>query len=264
MTLQYHIKAREGDIAPYVLLTGDPGRVKIIASTWDEYRLIATNREYTTCTGTYKGIPITSTSTGIGAPSTAIAIEELARLGAKTFLRLGTCGAFQDYVQNNDIVIFDSAARYDGASVLYAPIEYPAAAHYEVVNACIAAAKAHKVPYHVGTSRSADTFYARHPKPGSSFNDYWQSNWQHHFEDLKRLNITASEMETGIILVLARIWGLRAGSMAVVLDNVFKVMEDTDQFDPETALEHNSDSIETLALLGSEAIRLVYEIDQGN
>lgn len=264
MTLQYHLQAKDGDIAPYVLLPGDPGRVKIIASTWDESRMIASNREYVTYTGIYRGVPISCTSTGIGAPSTAIAIEELARLGAKTFLRLGTCGTFQDYVGVGDIVIFDSAARYDGTSLSYAPIEFPAVANHEVVNACISAAKALRMTHHVGTTRTADVFYAKHPKPGSSFNNYWQSNWQHHFEDLKRLNVTASEMEASIILVLARIWGLRAGGMAVVLDNVFKVMETADQFDPETALVHTPDNIERLALLGNETIRLLHEADSRN
>lgn len=264
MPLQYHIQAGEGDIAPYVLLPGDPGRVETIARTWDESRLIAKNREYVTCTGLYKGVPISCTSTGIGAPSTAIAIEELARLGAKTFLRVGTCGTFQDYVNNGDIVIFDSAARYDGASLLYAPIEFPAAANYEVINACIRAAKKLKITSHVGTTRSADTFYAKHPKPGSSFNNYWQSNWRYHFEDLKRLNVTCSEMEAGIILVLARIWGLRAGGMAVVVDNVFNVMDNTDQFDPESSLTHSTDDIEKLALMGNETIKFLYESDNAN
>ncbi len=262
MTVQYHIQADDGDVAPYVLLPGDPGRVKTIASTWDKAKKIAENREYVTYTGEYKGMPISCTSTGIGAPSTAIALEELARIGAKTFLRVGTCGALQDNVKNGDIVIFDSAARYDGTSVLYAPIEFPAAANYEVINACIEAAKELKISFHVGTTRSADTFYARHPKPGSSFNNYWQSNWEHYFEDLKRLNITCSEMEAGIVLVLARIWGLRAGGMAVVVDNVFKVMEDTDEFDPESSLTHSADDIEKLALMGSESLRCLYLHDQ--
>lgn len=263
MPLQYHIQAQEGDIAPYVLLPGDPGRVEVIAAGWDERRLVASNREFTTYTGSYRGAPITCTSTGIGAPSTAIALEELARLGATTFLRLGTCGAFQDHIHINDLVIFDAAARYDGTSALYAPLEYPAAAHYEVINACITAARGLQAPYHVGTGRSGDSFYARHPRPGSSFNNYWQSNWSHHFEDLKRLNILASEMESGVILVLARIWGLRAGAIALVLDHVLNVMDDHDQFDPQTALAHDPHGIAHLARLGNETIRLLYERDQG-
>ena len=139
MAKQYHIHLEEGDCAPYVLLPGDPGRVKTVAETWEKSRKVAENREYVTYTGEYKGMPITCTSTGIGGASTAIALEELARVGAKVFLRIGTCGTFQDYVNDGDMIIFDSALRLDGASRAYAPVEYPAVAHYSVVQACIQA-----------------------------------------------------------------------------------------------------------------------------
>jgi len=262
MPRQYHIKLDEGDIAPYVLLPGDPGRVAAVASFWDESRKVAENREYVTYTGNYKGIPISCTSTGIGAPSTAIALEELARAGAKTFLRIGTCGTFQDFVTNGDIAIIDSAARYDGASKLYAPLEFPAVASHEVVAACIEAGKGLGYPSHVGTSRSADTFYACHSRPGSSFNGYWQSGWREHFEDLRRMNVLAAEMEAGIVLVLARLWGLRAGAIAVVLDNVLSVAGESGSFDPEAGFSHSTDNIEKIARMGSEAIRILAEKDQ--
>jgi len=177
MSVQYHLKLAPGDVAPYVLLPGDPGRVPLVASLWDESREVASNREYVTFTGTYRGVPISCTSTGIGCPSTAIAMEELARVGATTFVRIGTCGTFQDRVRNGDMAIFDSATRYDGASRLYAPLEFPAVADHEIVDASIAAGEALGYPFHVGTTRSADTFYAMHPRPGSSFNHYWQAAW---------------------------------------------------------------------------------------
>lgn len=261
---QYHLNLVPGDVAPYVLLPGDPKRVEIVAKYWDESHKVADNREYITYTGVYKGALISCTSTGIGCPSTSIAMEELARVGVKTFIRIGTCGTFQNYIENGDIAIFDSAARYDGASHLYAPPEFPAVATHEIVSACIEAGDRLGYRYHVGTTRSADTFYARHSNPGSSFNNFWQSNWKDHFEDLKRLNVTASEMEASIVLVLARIWGLRAGGMAVVVDNVFKVMENADKFDPETALAHSTDNIERLALMGNETIKQLYEADIAN
>ncbi len=261
MGIQYHIRAQEGDVAPYVLLPGDPGRVETIANTWDEARKVAANREYTTYTGVYKGMPISCTSTGIGAPSTAIALEELARIGASTFLRVGTCGTFQDYINNGDICIFDSAVRMDGTSKLYAPVEYPAVANYEVLNACIQAAEDLHIPYHVGASRSSDSFYALHPQPGSSFNNYWQSGWKHFFQDMKALNVKASEMEAGIVLVLPKIWGLRAGAMAVVVDNVFRVADDSGGFDPEAVLDHSTDNIVRMAQLGSESLWIVYQND---
>jgi uridine phosphorylase len=261
MSVQYHVKLAPGDVAPYVLLPGDPGRVPVVASLWDEAREVASNREYVTYTGTYRGVPISCTSTGIGCPSTAIAMEELARVGATTFVRIGTCGTFQDHVANGDIAIFDSAARYDGASRLYAPIEYPAVAHHDVVGAAIEAARALGYRAHVGTTRSADTFYAMHPRPGSSFGGYWQSGWREHFEDLKRLNVVAAEMEASVIFVLARIWGLRAGGVAVVLDNVLEVSGEEGRFDPEEQFAHGGDEIERLARMGSETVRILAERD---
>jgi uridine phosphorylase len=237
MSVQYHLKLAPGDVAPYVLLPGDPGRVPLVASLWDESREVASNREYVTFTGTYRGVPISCTSTGIGCPSTAIAMEELARVGATTFVRIGTCGTFQDR------------------------IEFPAVADHEIVGASIAAGEALGYRFHVGTTRSADTFYAMHPRPGSSFNDYWQSSWRDHFEDLKRMNIIAAEMEASVILVLARIWGLRAGGIAVVLDNVLRVSGASGEFDPQDQFEHGGDEIERLARMGSEIVRIVAERD---
>ena len=258
---QYHLAIDEGDIAPTVLLPGDPGRVPIIAALWDESRHVATNREYVTYTGTYKGAPISCTSTGIGAPSSSIAMEELARCGAKTFIRVGTCGTFQDEVNNGDIVIFDSAMRLEGASRRYAPIEFPAVAHHEVVAASIAAAEALGFPYHVGTTRSADTFYAGHPEPGSSFGGYWQSWWAGEFEDLHRLNIVGAEMEASLMFVLARVWRLRAGGVSVVLDNARKVSSKGEDFDPDRHLEHTGEFIQRLARLGCEIVRELHERD---
>jgi uridine phosphorylase len=261
MSLQYHLKLAPGDVAPYVLLPGDPGRVPLVASLWDEAREVASNREFVTFTGTYEGVPISCTSTGIGCPSTAIAMEELARVGATTFVRIGTCGTLQDHVRNGDLAIFDSAARYDGTSRLYAPLEFPAVASHDVVRASIAAGQALGMRCHVGTTRTADTFYALHGRPGSSFNDYWQSSWREHFEDQRRLNVLAAEMEASVIFVLARIWGLRAGGVAVVLDNVLKVTGESGAFDPQEQFEHGGDEIEQLARMGSEIVRILAERD---
>lgn len=259
MAKQYHIQCSAGDVAPCVLLPGDPARVEVIASHWDEAHKVAANREYVTYTGTYKGAPISCMSTGIGCPSTAIGIEELARCGATTFLRVGTCGTYQDRVKVGDLAIFDSAVREDGASKVYAPVEFPAVASVDVVNACVQASKTLGIPAHVGTTRSADTFYASHPAPGSSYNGYWQSNWKDRFADMQRMNVIAAEMEASVIFVLARVWGLRAGGVSVVLDNMMKLHEGADAFDPEAQLDHSADNIKKLALVGSEAVRLLHE-----
>ncbi len=252
--LQYHIQCRPGDVAPMVLLPGDPGRVPVVTKDWDDVREVAHNREYRTHTGTYKGVPMSCTSTGIGCPSTAIAMEELARVGAKTFLRIGTCGTYQKHVKVGDIVIFDSAVRHDGASKLYAPVEYPAVATHEVVAACKAAGDALGYRTHIGTTRSADTFYAGHPQPGSSFGDFFQSGWRETFPDLRKLNVIAAEMEASVIFVLARAWGLQAGGISVVLDQIFDAGAQEDGFDPQTLFDHTDEAIERMTRMGAEAL----------
>ena len=259
MALQYHLQIDEGDVAPYVLLPGDPGGVETVAALWDEARHVATNREYVTYTGVYKGVPISCTSTGIGAPSTAIAMEELARCGVTTFLRIGTCGTFQSHVDVGDILVFDSAVRHDGASRFYAPIEYPSVASHEVVAACVRALEEMGEPHHVGTTRSSDTFYAGHPTPGSSFGGYWNSSWAELLRDLQRFGVVGAEMEASIIFVLARAWGLRAGAIAVVLDHVLEVREESGEFDPEAAFAHDQDRVRQMCLAGCEAIRILHE-----
>ncbi len=259
---QYHLDIEPGDIAPVVLLPGDPGRVAVIASRWDEAHHVATRREYVTWTGVYRGAPVSCTSTGIGAPSTSIAMEELARCGATTFIRVGTAGTFLDHVRIGDMAIMDGAVRLEGASRLYAPIEYPAVAHHEVVTAAIAAAQGMGIPYHVGLTRSADTFYAGHATPGSSFGGYWQSWWRDHFDDLARQNVLAAEMEASLIFVLARLWGLRAGGVAVLLDHVRHVSAEAGgDFDPAGQIEHGVDHIERLADLACEVVRVLAEQD---
>jgi uridine phosphorylase len=262
MARQYHVALDDGEVAPVVLLPGDPGRVEVVAGLWDEAHHVATNREYVTWTGTYKGTPISCTSTGIGAPSTSIALEELARVGATTFLRIGTCGTFLDHVAIGDMAVFDSAVRLDGASSSYAPIEFPAVASHDVVEACIRAGDELGFRYHVGTTRSADTFYARHPRPGSSFAGYWQADWRDHFEDLARMNVVAAEMEASVIFVLARVWGLRAGGISVVLDNVLHVSGESGEFDPGEQIEHGADHVERLARMGCEAVRILADMDR--
>lgn len=259
MSRQYHIQLDEGECAPYVLLPGDPGRVEAIASTWESAEKMGHYREFVSYRGVYRGVPISCTSTGIGAASTAIAMEELARVGAKVFLRVGTCGALQKGVRDGDLVIFDSAARYDGTSRAYAPLELPAVAHHEVLGACIQAAKGLGVGYHVGCTRTHDGLYARHPEPGASFGDYWQSDWKEHYRDLERMGVMASEMEASVVLLLARLWGLRAGGMAISVINMLHGEEAPADYDPGQDFAQPEDSAVTLARVGNEVMRILHE-----
>ena len=149
---QYHIQLKEGDIADFVILPGDPGRVDFIAEQFEDAKEIAFNREYKTITGTYKGRPVSVTSTGIGCPSAAIAIEELANIGAKTLIRLGTSGAMQEHTRVGDLVIANGAVRQEGTSLQYMPIEFPAVASSDMVSALENSAKENGAKYHVSYS----------------------------------------------------------------------------------------------------------------
>ena len=259
MSLQYHVRLAPGDVAPAVLLPGDPGRVEVVASMWDEARHVSSNREYVTFTGTYRGVPISCTSTGIGSPSTAIALEELARVGATTFVRIGTCGSLQERVRVGAVAILDSAIRADGTSSLYAPVEFPAVAHHQVVDAALEAARELGVPHHLGTTFSTDLFYV--PEAGSAFGGYEQSAWRERYADVARTNALAAEMEAGVLMVLSRIWGLRGGAIALVAD-VAEAKSESGAFDPEATFDVSEEPIERLARIGCETVRILAERDR--
>ena len=212
MTRQYHIQLDDGECAPYVLLPGDPSRVEAIASTWDTWEKVAHNREYVSYRGTYQGMPISCTSTGIGGASTAIAMEELARVGCKGLPARGAPAVLSSL--RSRMATWSSLIAPRGSTVLprpMPPLEFPAVADHTLLQANIQAAEKLGVRYHVGCTRSHDGLYARHPEKDASFNNYWQSAWENHYQDLERMNILASEMEAGVVLTLARLWGLRAG-----------------------------------------------------
>lgn len=212
-SLQYHIKCRKGDVARYVLLPGDPARVKTIASLWDESRRVAENRQYITYTGRVSGVEISTTSTGIGSPSAAIAVEELARCGADTFIRVGTCGGYQRGQKIGDIAIATAAVRYEGTTRQYVPIEYPAVGTPEVVMALVEAAERIGADYHVGITKSGDSLYA-----GMAFGGYQQS-WIKNIEsDFIKSNVAIAEMEASTIFTLANLFRLRAGCVCSVID----------------------------------------------
>jgi uridine phosphorylase len=213
--LQYHIKCTRGDVARYVLLPGDPARVNVIASLWEESRKVAENRQYVTYTGKASGVDISATSSGIGSPSAAIAVEELARCGADTFIRVGTCGGYQKDQNIGDIAIATGAVRWEGTSRQYVPVEYPAIGAPEVVMALIEAAEQIKVDYHVGITKSGDSLYS-----GMAFGGYQQS-WMKNIEaDFRRSNVISAEMEASTIFTLANLFRLRAGAVCSIIDLV--------------------------------------------
>ena len=244
---QYHIHCKPGDVAPYVLLPGDPGRVYRIAKYWDEKREVAKHREYVTFTGKYKGAPISATSTGIGGPAAAIAVEELLRVGAHTFIRVGTTGAIQKFIGVGDLIITTAAVRLDGTSKQYVHTEYPAIASYEVVLALIEAAESLGVKYHVGISASTDSFYTGQGRPG--YKGYVLSWMKNIIPDLQRANVLNFEMESSTIFTLANIYSARAGSVCAAVANRV-----TDEFVADAGVE---DAIK----VANEAVRILYEWD---
>jgi uridine phosphorylase len=169
MEKQHHIDLQPGDVAETVFLPGDVHRAKFIADLFDNAELVAHKRQYITYTGTYKGTRVSVTSTGIGCPALAIAVEELINVGAKNFIRIGTCGALQKQVRVGSVVIATGAVRGDGTSREYFPLEYPAVADFDTLEALLEAAKERNVEPHVGIIRAHDAFYAESVFAGGDY-----------------------------------------------------------------------------------------------
>ncbi|MFI3175540.1 MAG: uridine phosphorylase [Bacillota bacterium] len=213
--LQYHIQTKPGDVGGYVILPGDPKRCEKIAAHFDNPILIADSREYVTYTGTLDGVKVSVTSTGIGGPSAAIALEELVRCGAHTFLRVGTCGGIDTDVQSGDVVIATGAIRMEGTSKEYAPIEFPAVANLDITNALVQAAKKTGISYHTGIVQCKDSFYGQHSPEAMPVGHELMQKW----EAWKRLGCKASEMESAALFVVASHLGVRCGSSFLVVAN---------------------------------------------
>ena len=214
---QYHIELSEGDLEGPVLLPGDPERVDVIAECWEHAEELADHREYRTITGEYDGESIAATSTGIGSPSAAIAVEELARIGAESFLRVGSCGAIREHIDVGDLVITTGAVRQEGTSDEYVREEYPAIAHEEVVTALVTAAERLGYEYHLGVTCSTDSFYAGQARSG--FDGFRAAAAQEQLDELRSAGVLNFEMEASSILTLAGLYGLRAGAVCTVYAN---------------------------------------------
>ena len=212
---QYHIQVGEGEIGRYVILPGDPKRCEKIAGYFDDAKLVADSREYVTYTGYLEGTKVSVTSTGIGGPSAAIAMEELVKAGADTFLRIGTCGGMQTDVLSGDIVIANGAVRMEGTSKEYAPIEFPAVPDIQIVNALIKGAESLKQTYHVGVVQCKDSFYGQHSPETKPAGYELLNKW----EAWKRMGCLASEMESAALFIVAASLRVRAGTCLLVLAN---------------------------------------------
>ena len=216
---------RPDDIAANVFLCGDPARVERITQGWDDLRVVCDVREYRIATGLKEGVALTAASHGIGAPGAAVLIEELVKLGARTLIRIGNSGGLDPSLALGDLAITTGSVRDDGTSRTYVIPEYPAVASWEVVGALVDAAEAVGAPARTGVTWSLDAFYARNAIAGPngemasmSVDGYWPSHLETRIRDMQQARVLNCEMETGILLTLASLFGFRAGAICVVSD----------------------------------------------
>lgn len=250
--LQFHVRLRKGDVGRYVILPGDPKRCEKIAQYFEDAKLIADNREFVTYTGYLEGEKVSVTSTGIGGPSASIAMEELVKCGADTFVRVGTCGGIDLQVKGGDIVVATGAVRMEGTSKEYAPIEFPAVANLDVVNALVASAKELGFTCHTGVVQCKDAFYGQHEPERLPVSYELLNKW----EAWKRLGCKASEMESAALFVVANYLGVRCGSDFLVMGNQEREAAGLDNpivRDTEAAIRVGVEALRKLILADREA-----------
>lgn len=247
---QYHIGLKEGDAGKYVILPGDPKRCKKIAEYFDDAKLIADRREYTTYTGYLNGEKVTVTSTGIGGPSASIALEELVKIGAEKFIRVGTCGGIDIDVKGGDLVIATGAVRMEGTSKEYAPIEFPAVADLDITNALVEAGKKLNHPFHTGIVQCKDSFYGQHSPEKSPVGYELLNKW----EAWKRLGCKASEMESAALFVVASALKVKVGSVFLTVANQEREKQNLDN-----PVIHDTDLAIKTAI---EALKILIENDK--
>jgi uridine phosphorylase len=245
----YHVNMKVGDIGRYVLLPGDPGRCELIARYFDDAHFVTSNREFTTYTGTLLGEKVSVTSTGIGCPSTAIAMEELIMLGADTFIRVGTSGGMQPYLKVGSLAIVTGAIRDEGTTLQYMPVEFPAIADIDVVCALRSAADQLKMDYSLGITQSKDSFYGQHRPESMPVADQLLSRWK----AWKQGGAICSEMEAAVILVLGSIYRKRTGGVMLLAGN----QESTEPVEPGAG-----ESLDGMILTAVNALKILITQDR--
>lgn len=207
---QYHIGLERGELAEYVLLVGDPGRVARVASRWDSVELERSNREITTATGTYRGMRVSCMSTGMGTDNVEIVLAEVMEItDAATFVRVGSSGALQPEIALGDLVVSTGAVRLENTTDFYVHPGFPAIAHRDVVWALETACREAGVGYHVGLTATASGFYAPQGRAMRTLPVRYPAL----AEDLRRQRVANLEMESSALFVLAHLAGLRSGTV---------------------------------------------------
>ena len=247
--VEYHVQLKQGDVGKYVILPGDPKRCAKIAKYFDDPQLIADSREYVTYTGYLDGVKVSVTSTGIGGPSAAIAMEELVNVGADTFVRVGTCGGMQMDILGGDLIIATGAVRNEGTSREYAPIEYPAVADLGITNALVKAVKKSGGKYHTGVVQCKDSFYGQHSPEIKPVSYELLNKW----EAWIRMGCLASEMESAALFTVAAYRKVRCGSVFLCVAN-----QEREKAGLENPVVHDTDAAIRTAI---EALRILIRED---
>lgn len=205
-TILKHIRCGMGDIAPYVIIPGDPGRVKRIVAHMDDAVLLAENREYIVYTGSYQGVPVTVCSSGIGGPAASIAFEELIKLGAKVFIRVGSAGGRQPDTPIGTPVVITASYRGEGTSMVYLPAPFPAVADLDVTNALIQALKAQQVEYQAGLGFTRDAYYVQDKELNTL---------------LTEAGVKAAEQEAAVLFIVGSKRGVKTGAVVSTDSNIY-------------------------------------------
>jgi len=213
----YHVRLARKDVGRIAFLPGDPGRVPLIAKRFDDPHELSSHREYSAYGGRVAGEKVVVVSTGIGGPAAAIAIEELARLGVKVMIRVGTCGSITPDIRVGSVIIADAAVRMDGTSAQYVPLGYPAAASPEVVMSLMESAASRRVRSVTGITASADAFYVGQGR--ESFGGFLPPDKARIIDELRAARVLCFEMEAATLFTLGRVFGLKTGALFAVVAN---------------------------------------------
>lgn len=197
--MEWHIQCDPSDVARYVFCPGDHARARKIADHMENARLVTDSRGYVVYTGTYKGVPMTACGTGMGGPTVAIALEELAHMGADTFIRVGSCGVFQEGQQPGDVIIASGTFRAGGTANAYLPPAFPAVPTFSVLRRLVESAEALGIAHTVGVGVAGDAFYA--PRDPSYADLY------------RRAGLVSVEMESDTLFIVGAYRGWRTGAL---------------------------------------------------
>lgn len=253
--LVFHLHIKEGDVGRYVLLPGDPARCEKIARYFDEAHFVAQNREYVTWTGSLLGEKVSVVSTGIGCPSAAIAVEELVEVGADTLIRVGSSGSMQPHIHTGDVVVVSAAIRDEGTTPYYLPIEFPAVADIEVVNALRDAARQLGFRSHTGIAQSKDSFYGEVERTRMPMPARLAERWNAFIAG----GAVCSEMESAALFILSSIYRVRAGGVMLVI-NESDLAEVEEDDDAKHMAEFDAEGVIKVAV---EALKNLIESDRG-